>query len=108
MAVILSTGQYSVRRRAHDYPRDAHGTPVPGDPGPPAGPWPGAAVQQQDGSWSIRLDPKAWPLREDDLVEDATGQRWIVVGRPTLYRNSVSGVVDYVGVRAALEPPLRE
>jgi hypothetical protein len=33
VAVILPDGSYSVRKRPHEFGRDAHGTPLPTSPG---------------------------------------------------------------------------
>ncbi|MDV6291270.1 hypothetical protein R2F25_38310 [Streptomyces sp. UP1A-1] len=77
------------------------------EPEPEAGPrgtWPGSVLEQPDESWSIRLDPRAWPVREGDTITDETGRSWTL----TSTRNhAVPGCpdVDYVQATATLNPP---
>lgn len=105
MAVILSDGEYAVRHREHPAPRDADGIPVLPAPGDPVGPWPGDAheIQTVANSWSFRLDPRVWPLREGDLITSG-GQTWTVEGRPSLFVNNAAPDVDYVSATATLTP----
>ncbi|NEA53592.1 hypothetical protein G3I60_05325 [Streptomyces sp. SID13666] len=107
MAVLLADRLLSVRVLPHPWTRDANGTPVPPNPATPPqirGTWPGAATEQPDGSWSLRLNPAAWPVREGDTVTDDAGLSWTV----TAARNQrVPGctAADYVQVTATLNPP---
>ncbi len=96
MAVILSDGSYRVRKRPHEFTRDAQGTPVP------------AATEQPEpaGSWSLRLDPAAWRLRPGDLVDGPAGRTWLVTSA-MLRVNTAAADVDYVAITATLEPPER-
>lgn len=103
VAVVLADGDYTVRRRPHPWPRDADGLPVPPSLGAPEGPWPGASREVTPDSWSMRLDPRCWPLREGDLVIRGT-RVWVVQGRPHLFVNNVASDVDYVAVTATLSP----
>ena len=107
MAVLLTNRMLTLRALEHPWTRDANGTPVPPDPAnPPAarGTWPGAATEQPDGSWSLRMDPAAWPMQAGDVVTDDTGLSWTVA---TARNHQVPGVpdVDYVQISATLNPP---
>jgi hypothetical protein len=106
VAVILPDGSYSVRKRPHEFGRDAHGTPLPTSPGPAVGPGPGDSTEQQDGTWTLRLDPAAWRVRPGDLVDGPAGRTW-VVATALLKVNNAAADVDYVAVTAQLEPPER-
>lgn len=67
------------------------------------GPTPGAAREQPDGSWTLRVDPAAWPVNQGDRITDGT-RVWVV----TLARtHNVPGHpdADFVSVTASLEPP---
>jgi hypothetical protein len=108
MSVILSDGLYTVRKRAHPYQRDDHGLPVPPELSDPLGPLPGCATEQQDGSWSLRLDPTAWPMREDDQITGPNGTVWMVRGQPVLYVNNANPALNYVSIQAVFEPLLEE
>lgn len=107
MAVVLSNCQLQVEAREHPEERDARGTPVPSDTDTITvrGPFPGSALQQPDGSWSLRLDPQCWPVRAGDKVTDGT-RVWFANPDPRLHQ--VPGIpdVDYVQVAATLDPPL--
>jgi hypothetical protein len=103
VAVILSDGEYTVRHRTHPAPRDADGTPVLSAPGAPQGPWPGAAREVTADSWSLRLDPRMWPLREGDLVIGVKGT-FVVQGRPNLFVNNAAADVDYIAATATRSP----
>lgn len=103
VAVILGDGSYAVQRREHPAPRDADGIPVLAAPGDPEGPWPGASRETSFNSWSLRLDPRAWPLREGDLIVGG-GHTFVVQGRPALFTNNANPAVDYVSVSATLSP----
>lgn len=105
MTVVLTSGNYGIRKRTHPFSRDAHGTPVPPGLGSVVGPWPGDANRQADGSYSIRLDPRLWPVKAGDVVTGPNSEVWLVVGQPLLFRNNASPDVDYVGVTGTLEPP---
>lgn len=106
MAVVLADGSYTVRKRPHEWTRDAHGTPVPTAPGTALGPYPGAVAEQPDGTWSLRLDPAAWRLRAGDLVDGPAGRTWLVESA-LLRTNQAASDVDYVAVVGSLQPPER-
>lgn len=107
MAVVLPNTVLTVRSLPHPWERDANGVPVPPNPNLPAparGSWPASALEQLDGSWSIRLDPQAWPVEPGDTVTDAAGRTWTL----TSARNhTVPGcsAADYVQATATLNPP---
>lgn len=107
MAVVLPNTVLTVHALPHPWQRDANGVPVPPNPAArpaPRGTWPGSALEQPDSSWSLRLDPQAWPVKPGDTVTDATGRSWTL----TSTRNhSVSGcsAADYIQVTATLSPP---
>lgn len=69
------------------------------------GTWPGAATEQADESWTLRVDPAAGGrrLREGDVIADGT-RTWTVV---TALLRKVPGhsVADYITVTATLNPP---
>ncbi|MBG7704922.1 hypothetical protein HCJ76_44375 [Streptomyces sp. MC1] len=106
MAVLLADRHITAYALQHPWERDAHGVPVPPAPGtrPVArGTWPGAAKEQADGSWVLRVDPAAWRLRAGDVLGD--GEReWTVV---TALLQTVPGypAADYIAVTATLNPP---
>lgn len=106
MAVVLSDGNYAVRKRTHEWARDQHGTPLPSALGASVGPWPGCVTEQPDGTWTIRLDPAAWRVRPGDLVDGPAGRTWLIE-HALLRRNNAAGDVDYVAVVASLQPPER-
>jgi hypothetical protein len=101
VAVLLTNTTLGLRRRA-DGPYDAHGERQNGALGATLGPWPGRTQEQGDGTWSLALDPAAWPVRENDLVvESAPGSRVWVVQSAQLLRNNADPVVDYIRVTGA-------
>lgn len=107
MAVVLPNAQLTVHVLQHPWERDANGVPVPPHPSQrpaPRGTWPGAALEQPDGSWSLRLDPRAWPVEPGDTVADATGRTWTLTGARN---HAVAGcsAADYVQAAATLNPP---
>ncbi|MFD4794989.1 hypothetical protein [Streptomyces anulatus] len=107
MAVVLPNALLTVYVLPHPWERDTNGVPVPPNPNArpdPRGTWPGSVIEQVDASWSMRLDPRAWPVREGDTVTDETGRTWTL----TATRNHrVPGCpdVDYVEAAATLNPP---
>ncbi|MFE9993531.1 hypothetical protein [Streptomyces avermitilis] len=107
MAVVLPNAALTVYALAHPWERDANGVPVPPNPNArpaPLGTWPGSVSEQPDGSWTARLDPQAWPVKEGDAITDEIGRTWTL----TSTRNHrVPGCpdVDYVQATATLNPP---
>ncbi|MFI5859372.1 hypothetical protein [Streptomyces parvulus] len=106
MAVLLPNRQLTAYVLAHPWGRDARGVPVPPPPGAlpePGEPRPGAANEQADGSWTLRVDPAEWPLEPGDVLGDGT-LTWTVV---TALLKSVPGhgAADYIAVVATLNPP---
>lgn len=107
MAVVLPNAMLTVYVLDHPWERDANGVPVPPNPNQkpaPRGPWPGSVLEQPDASWTVRLDPQAWPVREGDTISDETGRSWTL----TSTRNhAVPGYpdADYVQATATLNPP---
>jgi hypothetical protein len=107
VAVVLPNAILTVYALPHPWQRDANGTPVPPNPNvrPPArGTWPGAAAEQSDGSWTLRLDPAAWPLCEGDTVTDDTGLSWTFTSARN-HRVPGCSDADYVQATATLNPP---
>lgn len=105
MAVILANCALGVRKRAHSFARDAHGSPVaPAQPSPVSALLPGSAIETgENNTWSLRVDPSLWPVYEGDEVTDGT-RTWVVV---TARLHSIVGYsdVDYVSVTGTLTPP---
>ncbi|MER7937936.1 MULTISPECIES: hypothetical protein [unclassified Streptomyces] len=106
MAVVLPDRQITAYVLAHPWGRDAHGRAVPPPPDAkpaPRGTWPGAAIEQPDKSWTLRVDPGAWKLREGDVLGDGE-HMWTVM---TAVLKTVPGypATDYIAVTAALNPP---
>ncbi|MFI1532047.1 hypothetical protein [Streptomyces griseus] len=107
MAVVLPNALLTVYVLPHPWERDANGVPVPPNPNSrpaPRGTWPGAITEQTDGTWSARLDPRAWPVRAGDTLSDETGRTWTIT---TARNHQVPGCpgVDYVQAAATLNPP---
>lgn len=107
MAVVLADRVLTVTVRSHPWTRDAMGTPVPtvADVLDVRGPWPGAAQENPDLSWSLRVDARAWPVRAGDQISDDQGHVWVASGSPKLHM--VPGVpdVDFIEVQGTLDPP---
>jgi hypothetical protein len=104
MAVLLPDRQLTVLVKAHPFTRDAHGYPIaPSEHAETRGPWPGAAKEQPDASWTLRLDPRAWPVEPSDRVTD--GNRVWVVSSARLHTVPGHPDADYISVTATLEPP---
>ncbi|MFE7072561.1 hypothetical protein ACFU96_21020 [Streptomyces sp. NPDC057620] len=107
MAVVLPNAKLTVYVLAHPWVRDANGVPVPPNPGQkpaPRGTWPGSVIEQDDGSWSVRLDPKSWPVKEGDTVSDETGRSW-TLSSPRNHAVPGCSDVDYVQASGTLNPP---
>jgi hypothetical protein len=104
MAVLLPDTNLGIRRR-NDGEADAHGDVLPAAPSPTEGPWPGRASEAANGSWTLAVDPEAWPVRERDLiVEDVRGnadREWVVV-TADLLSHQVDPSVNYVRIEARL------
>lgn len=105
MAVLLPNTRLGVVRRSRA--RDRHGSSVPGAAEPLRGPWPGRSSQAESpevetGTWTLALDPQAWPV--DDMtvvVEPHSGRSWTVVSADLL-RHARVPLINYVRVRAHL------
>ncbi|HEY1177011.1 MAG TPA: hypothetical protein VGF17_12710 [Phytomonospora sp.] len=108
MPVLLADRQLTAQVRSHPQARDARGVPMPSaaDTLTSRGPYPGAAKEQPDTSWRLRLDERCWPLRGGDQITDGT-LTWVVSYNPEPKLHQVPGVpdVDYVEVVATLDPP---
>ncbi|MFM9697895.1 hypothetical protein [Streptomyces europaeiscabiei] len=107
MAVLLPNAVLTVYALAHPWARDANGVPVPPNPNhrpAPRGTWPGSVLEQPDASWSVRLAPEAWPVKEGDTIADETGRSWTLV---SIRNHAVPGCpdADYVQATATLNPP---
>ncbi|MGI5337659.1 hypothetical protein ACQEVS_09810 [Streptomyces sp. CA-181903] len=107
MAVVLPNRLLTLHALEHPWVRDTNGVPVPPDPNQrpaPRGTWPGSALEQQDGTWSLRLDPGAWPVEPGDIVSDDHGLTWTVT---TAREHRVAGwsAADYVQATASRNPP---
>lgn len=105
MAVVLADRALTVTVRAHPWQRDSRGVPVPlpTDAQETRGPWPGAAKEQADGTWTLRVDPRAWPMRPGDKITDGVGT-WVTT-TARLHQLPGFSSVDYIAVTATLEPP---
>ena len=106
MSVLLPDRQLTVTVRAHPQERDDRGVPkpTPQDALTVRGPYPGAAEEQPDGSWTLRVDPRCWPMRPGDQITDGT-LTWYASTQPQL--RGVPGVpdVDFIRVIGTLDPP---
>ncbi|MDH6628656.1 hypothetical protein M2271_006489 [Streptomyces sp. LBL] len=108
MAVVLPNALLTVYALAHPWGRDANGAPVPPNPNQkptPRGTWPGSVLQQDDGSWTVRLDPHAWPVKEGDTISDETGRSWTLTNAPRNHAVPGCPDVNYVQATATLNPP---
>ncbi|MER5482648.1 hypothetical protein ABT024_05440 [Streptomyces sp. NPDC002812] len=106
MAVLLPDRNVTAYVLTHPWGRDAHGVPVPPPPDArpaPRGTWPGAAAEQPDGTWTLRVDTAAWPLKAGDVLGDGS-RMWTVV-TALAKRVPGHGAADYVAVTATLNPP---
>ncbi|RLU86264.1 hypothetical protein CTZ27_25130 [Streptomyces griseocarneus] len=106
MPVLLPDRDLTAYVLAHPWTRDAHGTPVPPPPDTrpaPTGTWAGAAAEQMDGTWTLRVDPRSWPLKSGDLLSDGT-RTW-TVDSALLKKVPGCGAADYIAVTAVLNPP---
>lgn len=107
MTVLLPERALGVRTQA--VVTDTHGHRLSGSWGALRGPWPGRAEQGADvaplrgpggRTWVLALDPRAWPVRPGDLVEDpGSGERWLVTSADLLTHNA-DPAIDYVRVEA--------
>lgn len=106
MSVLLAHLNLRVTRREHMWGRDAHGVPVPtGATETTTAYYPGAAAEQDaDNTWRLRLDPRLWPVRDGDKVDDGT-RTWVVT-QARLHEVPGHTDVDHIGVTARLDPPL--
>ncbi|MEU3200900.1 hypothetical protein [Streptomyces sp. NPDC006996] len=107
MAVLLPNAVLTVYALAHPWVRDANGVPMPPNPTQkpaPRGTWPGSVLEQPDASWSVRLAPQAWPVKEGDTITDETGRSWTLTSTRS---HAVPGCsdADYVQATATLNPP---
>ncbi|WP_367041392.1 hypothetical protein [Streptomyces sp. Je 1-332] len=107
MAVVLPNRLLTLYALTHPWARDANGVPVPPDPNrrpEPRGAWPGSALELPDDTWSLRLDPAAWPVEPGDVVGVETGMTWTVTAAR---HHQVPGcpAVDHVQVAATRNPP---
>lgn len=107
MAVILPDRALTAHVRAHPFTRDARGTPMPtaGDQVDVRGPYPGAAQENPDGSWALRVDARCWPLRASDKITDDQGSVWVLGGSPKLHMVPGVSDVDFIEAVGTLEPP---
>jgi hypothetical protein len=103
--VVLSDGVYRMRKRAHPFTEDAHGTPVAGVLGGAGPERPGARRLQPDGTYTLRLDPAEWQVRPGDVAQAPDGRSYVITGTPRLITNVAAGDVDFVSATAALDPP---
>lgn len=106
MAVLLADRELTAHVATHPWGRDKHGTAVAPNPSAPReqrGPYPGAAREQPDGSWTLRADPRTWTLRTGDTLTDGTWT-WVVTAA---FLRDVPGYpdADYVQITAVLDPP---
>ncbi|MFE3644864.1 hypothetical protein ACFXOM_28460 [Streptomyces sp. NPDC059169] len=107
MAVVLPNATLTVRALAHPWERDANGVPVPPNPNQkptPRGTWPGSVLEQTDGSWSVRLDPQAWPVEAGDTITDEAGRSW-TLSNARLHAVPGCSDADYIQAAATLNPP---
>ncbi|MEQ7008471.1 hypothetical protein ABN028_20055 [Actinopolymorpha sp. B17G11] len=104
MAVLLADLSLSVATKDHPWLRDSHGHPVaPEEPAELRGPWPGAAREQPDLSYTLRLDTRAWPVEPGDRITD--GARTWVVASARINTVPRHPDADYIAIVATLEPP---
>lgn len=107
MAVVLADRALTVVVRSHPWERDARGVPMPtgNDTLTTRGPWPGAAEENADQTWVLRVDPRAWPVRAGDTITDDQGHTFVVYGEPKLHQIPGFPAVDYIETQATLNPP---
>lgn len=66
-------------RRVNTDAVDAHGAPLPAQPGEATDLLPGKRAEQDTGQWQLALDPALWPVRQGDRVVADDGMEWVVV-----------------------------
>lgn len=107
MAVMLPNAQVTARVRSHEWVRDAHGTPVPSaqDDVSERGPFPCNLTEQSDKSFKCRLDPRMWPLRQGDELEDEHGRVLTVGPDPIFHQVPGCSHVDFIEATATPNDP---
>ncbi len=106
MAVILADRMLTAKRRTNTWDRDGRGVPIARDDPPEVvGTWPGCASELggQENVWSLRIDPRAWPMRPGDVVTDGA-LTWVIT-EARLHTIPGYPVVDYVAATATQDPP---
>lgn len=76
MSVQLPNGVLGVRRADPDQV-DAHGAPLPAEPGAPSALLPGKTAELDSGAWQLALDPSLWPVRVGDRIVSDDGREWV-------------------------------
>lgn len=105
MAVLIPNADLTARVRRRPSLRDAHGQIVPSPFVAFRGPWPCGVKDRPDtGGWSLRLDPRMWPLEAGDEVTDGV-RVWVLTGEPQLHTVPGVDAVDYIQARGTLNPP---
>lgn len=106
MAVVLPDRDLTVAVSAHPWPRDARGMPMPPkeEDREVRGPYPGAAQENPDNTWSLRVDDRCWPMRAGDTITDGD-KVWVATGTPKLHMLPGGSGVDFIECQATLEPP---
>ena len=107
MAVVLATHSVTATAREHAWRRDARGVPVPTgeDDLTVRGPFPATVLEQADGTWECKLDPRLGPLRQsDELTDDTTV--WTITDVPIL--KAIPGVptLDFIACNATRNVPV--
>ena len=110
MAVLLPNARLAVRKKAHPFARDAHGSPITGGESATgtyrdSGLFERAVTGAEQGiEWSIRLQPEEWPIEIGDSIVEDGPRIWTVMAANL---HAVTGVpdVDYVAITAVLEVP---
>lgn len=99
MTVLLPNASLTVRRVTDGGSVNAHGERVEPVYGMVEGFYPGRTNERAEGTWSLGVDPRLWPVRQHDLVISDDGRSWLVRSAD-LITNNYDSRVDWVRVDA--------
>lgn len=99
VSVLLPNTNLTVRRRVNETTRNEHGEDVLDGWTAPGPFFPGRTKENDDGRWSLAVDPALWPVRTGDLIVDQAGSAWSVQFVHNI-KNNYDDYVNYVQINA--------